>query len=60
MGSLMAFVMSSIALAYIVSGYIGVALSSYVEVTETDFCNQLKVSIRFKSYLERNLKKKFD
>lgn len=36
-GSLMAFVMSSIALALIVSGYLGVALASYVEVTETDF-----------------------
>ncbi|KVI07319.1 probable folate-biopterin transporter 7 isoform X1 [Cynara cardunculus var. scolymus] len=36
-GSLMAFVMSSIALAFIVSGYLGVALGSYVEITETDF-----------------------
>ncbi|KAL7585039.1 probable folate-biopterin transporter 7 [Lactuca sativa] len=36
-GSLMAFVMSSIALAFIISGYIGVALASYVEITETDF-----------------------
>lgn len=36
-GSLMAFVMSSIAFAFIVSGYLGVALGSYVEITETDF-----------------------
>ncbi|XP_071732024.1 probable folate-biopterin transporter 7 [Rutidosis leptorrhynchoides] len=36
-GSLMAFVTSSITLALIVSGYLGVALSSYVEVTKTDF-----------------------
>ncbi|KAJ9545925.1 hypothetical protein OSB04_025632 [Centaurea solstitialis] len=36
-GSVMAFVMSSIALAYIVSGYLGVALGSYIKVTETDF-----------------------
>ncbi|KAJ0694721.1 putative MFS transporter superfamily, biopterin transporter family [Helianthus annuus] len=34
-GSLMAFVMSTIALAFIVSGYIGVTLASWV-VTETD------------------------
>nr|XP_043617278.1 probable folate-biopterin transporter 7 [Erigeron canadensis] len=36
-GSLMAFVMSSIALAFIVSGYLGVALASYVEVTDNNF-----------------------
>nr|GEU86259.1 probable folate-biopterin transporter 7 [Tanacetum cinerariifolium] len=36
-GSLMAFAMSTIALAFIVGGYLGVALASYVEVTETDF-----------------------
>ncbi|KAL4557544.1 hypothetical protein LXL04_035726 [Taraxacum kok-saghyz] len=36
-GSLMAFVMSTIALSYIASGYIGVALASYIEVTENDF-----------------------
>lgn len=36
-GSLMAFVMSTISLAFIISGYFGVALASYVEVTETDF-----------------------
>ncbi|PWA38150.1 major facilitator superfamily protein [Artemisia annua] len=36
-GSLMAFVMSTIALAFIVGGYLGVALASYVEVTDTDF-----------------------
>ncbi|KAI3762145.1 hypothetical protein L1987_52568 [Smallanthus sonchifolius] len=35
-GSLMAFVMSTIALAFIVSGYIGVMLASWVDVTETD------------------------
>ncbi|OVA18388.1 Biopterin transport-related protein BT1 [Macleaya cordata] len=36
-GSLMAFVMSAIALASIVSGYLGVALASYVGVTGDDF-----------------------
>lgn len=36
-GSLMAFVMSAIALAFIVSGYLGVALASYVGVTGNDF-----------------------
>ncbi|KAI3908036.1 hypothetical protein MKW98_003681 [Papaver atlanticum] len=36
-GSLMAFVMSSIALAMIVSGYLGVALASYTGVTGEDF-----------------------
>lgn len=36
-GSLMAFLMSSIALAFIVSGYFGVALASYVHVTGNDF-----------------------
>ncbi|WRX24744.1 Biopterin transporter family - like 3 [Theobroma cacao] len=36
-GSLMAFVMSAVALAFIVSGYLGVALASYVGVTENDF-----------------------
>ncbi|XP_041009713.1 probable folate-biopterin transporter 7 [Juglans microcarpa x Juglans regia] len=36
-GSLMAFVMSAIALAFIVSGYLGVALASYVGVTEDNF-----------------------
>ncbi|XP_071711864.1 probable folate-biopterin transporter 7 [Rutidosis leptorrhynchoides] len=36
-GSLMAFVMSSIALAFIISGYLGVALASYVGVTEDNF-----------------------
>ncbi|CAM8973528.1 unnamed protein product [Rhodiola kirilowii] len=36
-GSLMAFVASSIALAFIVSGYLGVALASYVGVSENDF-----------------------
>ncbi|KAG5567868.1 hypothetical protein RHGRI_003147 [Rhododendron griersonianum] len=36
-GSLMAFLMSSIALAFIVSGYLGVALASYVGVTGNDF-----------------------
>ncbi|XP_076906941.1 putative folate-biopterin transporter 7 [Bidens hawaiensis] len=35
-GSLMAFVMSTIALAFIVSGYIGVTLASWVEITETE------------------------
>ncbi|KAI3807734.1 hypothetical protein L1987_23668 [Smallanthus sonchifolius] len=35
-GSLMAFVMSTIALAFIISGYIGVTLASWVDVTETD------------------------
>ncbi|KAI3981021.1 hypothetical protein MKX01_012176 [Papaver californicum] len=36
-GSLMAFVMSSIALASIVSGYFGVALASYTGITGEDF-----------------------
>ncbi|KAM7273447.1 hypothetical protein ACFE04_028111 [Oxalis oulophora] len=36
-GSLMAFVMSAIALSLIVSGYLGVALASYVGVTGNDF-----------------------
>lgn len=36
-GSLMAFVMSAIALAFIVSGYLGVALASCVGVTGNDF-----------------------
>lgn len=36
-GSLMAFVMSAIALAFIVSGCLGVALASYVGVTANDF-----------------------
>ncbi|KAL2478396.1 putative folate-biopterin transporter 7 [Forsythia ovata] len=36
-GSVMAFVMSAIALAFIVSGYLGVALASYVGVTGNDF-----------------------
>ncbi|GAB4850104.1 hypothetical protein Ancab_029403 [Ancistrocladus abbreviatus] len=36
-GSLMAFVMSAIALAFIISGFLGVALASYVGVTGSDF-----------------------
>ncbi|KAK8546509.1 hypothetical protein V6N13_067724 [Hibiscus sabdariffa] len=36
-GSLMAFVMSALALALIVSGYLGVALASYMGITENDF-----------------------
>ncbi|KAG7650586.1 Folate-biopterin transporter [Arabidopsis thaliana x Arabidopsis arenosa] len=36
-GSLMAFVMSAIALAFIVSGYLGIVLASFVGVTEDDF-----------------------
>lgn len=36
-GSLMAFVMSSVALAFILSGYLGVALASYVGVAGNDF-----------------------
>ncbi|KAL3829772.1 hypothetical protein ACJIZ3_018574 [Penstemon smallii] len=36
-GSIMAFVMSAIALAFIVNGYLGVALASYVGVTGDDF-----------------------
>ncbi|XP_015577752.1 probable folate-biopterin transporter 7 isoform X2 [Ricinus communis] len=36
-GSLMALVASAIALAFIVSGYLGVALASYVGVTGDDF-----------------------
>ncbi|KAK6936491.1 Biopterin transporter family [Dillenia turbinata] len=36
-GSLMAFVMSAIALSFIISGYLGVALASYVGVTGSDF-----------------------
>jgi len=36
-GSVMAFLMSSVALAFIVSGYLGVALASYIKITGTDF-----------------------
>lgn len=36
-GSVMAFVMSAIALSFIVSGYLGVALASYVGVNGDDF-----------------------
>ncbi|CAJ1963047.1 unnamed protein product [Sphenostylis stenocarpa] len=36
-GSIMAFLMSSVALAFIVSGYLGVALASYIKITGTDF-----------------------
>lgn len=36
-GSLMAFLMSSVALALIISGYLGVALASFVKVTANDF-----------------------
>ncbi|KAK9144106.1 hypothetical protein Sjap_004009 [Stephania japonica] len=36
-GSLMAFLMSTFALATIVSGYLGVALASYVGISERDF-----------------------
>lgn len=36
-GSLMAFVMSAVALAFIVSGYLGVALASIVGVTGNEF-----------------------
>lgn len=36
-GSLMAFLMSAIALAFIVSGYLGVALASYIGVTAHDY-----------------------
>lgn len=36
-GSLMAFVMSAIALAFIVSGYLGIVLASFVEVTVDDY-----------------------
>ncbi|KAI3445102.1 hypothetical protein Pfo_001767 [Paulownia fortunei] len=36
-GSVMAFLMSAIALAFIVSGYLGVALASYVGVNGDDF-----------------------
>ncbi|MBA0605793.1 hypothetical protein Godav_018331 [Gossypium davidsonii] len=36
-GSLMAFVMSAVALAFIVSGYLGVALASYLGITGNDF-----------------------
>ncbi|KAF8380832.1 hypothetical protein HHK36_028326 [Tetracentron sinense] len=36
-GSLMAFLMSAIALAFIVGGYLGVALASYVGVSGQDF-----------------------
>ncbi|CAN6564529.1 unnamed protein product [Malus baccata var. baccata] len=36
-GSLMAFAMSAIAVAFIVSGYLGVVLASYVGVTGNDF-----------------------
>ncbi|KAJ6697184.1 hypothetical protein OIU85_003537 [Salix viminalis] len=36
-GSLMAFVASATALSFIMSGYLGVALSSFVGVTGSDF-----------------------
>ncbi|KAL8159094.1 hypothetical protein V2J09_000631, partial [Rumex salicifolius] len=36
-GSLMAFVMSAIALAFIMSGYLGVALTSFLGITSDDF-----------------------
>lgn len=36
-GSIMAFLMSAVALAFIVSGYLGVALASYVKITGSDF-----------------------
>ncbi|XP_014518813.1 probable folate-biopterin transporter 7 isoform X1 [Vigna radiata var. radiata] len=36
-GSIMAFLMSSVALAFIVSGYLGVALASYIKITGSDF-----------------------
>ncbi|KAH6784821.1 Major facilitator superfamily protein [Perilla frutescens var. hirtella] len=36
-GSIMAFVMSAIALAFILSGYLGVALASYFEIKGDDF-----------------------
>lgn len=36
-GSIMAFLMSAVALAFIVSGYLGVALASYVGVTGDNF-----------------------
>ncbi|CAK8531466.1 unnamed protein product [Lathyrus sativus] len=36
-GSIMAFSMSAVALAIIVSGYLGVALASYLKITESDF-----------------------
>ncbi|XP_050385526.1 probable folate-biopterin transporter 7 [Argentina anserina] len=36
-GSLMAFVMSAIAIAFIMSGYLGVALAAYVGVTGNEF-----------------------
>ncbi|KAK7329641.1 hypothetical protein VNO77_23813 [Canavalia gladiata] len=36
-GSIMAFLMSAIALAFIVSGYLGVALASYIKITGSDF-----------------------
>ncbi|GMH15935.1 hypothetical protein Nepgr_017776 [Nepenthes gracilis] len=36
-GSLMAFVMSVIAVAFIISGYLGVALASHMKVTGSDF-----------------------
>ncbi|XP_060204135.1 probable folate-biopterin transporter 7 isoform X2 [Lycium barbarum] len=36
-GSVMAFIMSALALAIIISGYLGVALSSFVQVTGNDF-----------------------
>lgn len=36
-GSVMAFLMSALAVAVIISGYLGVALSSFVQVTAKDF-----------------------
>lgn len=36
-GSIMAFLMSAVALAFIVSGYLGVALASCIKITGSDF-----------------------
>jgi len=36
-GSIVAFLMSAVALAFIVSGYLGVALASYIKITGSDF-----------------------
>ncbi|XP_047311218.1 probable folate-biopterin transporter 7 [Impatiens glandulifera] len=48
-GSLMAFVMSTVALAFIVSGYFGVVLSSYVGVTAEDGFSKLPFALIIQS-----------
>ncbi|KAL6127386.1 hypothetical protein ACLB2K_075427 [Fragaria x ananassa] len=49
-GSLMAFVMSAIAVAFIMSGYLGIALASYVGVTGNDF-SRLPLALLIQAFL---------